>query len=353
MIDDQEVSMPRYAFLPVLLALGAVGGPASFGAGPARADMLIVLNKSDHEAVLVDPATLEVLGKLPTGHGPHEAAVSPDGKTAWVCNYGAVGVFRGESERKFQAGNTLTVLDLAKRKVVKTIDLGDFKQPHGIAFSRDGKKVWLTCEGAGAVIEVDAASGKVGKSWKTGQEVSHMLVATPDEKKLYIANIRSGTATVIDRASGGVKTIPTGAGAEGIDVRPDGLEVWVTNRAANTVSVIDVAKDTVVANLPSGGNFPIRVKFTPDGREAWVSNAQSNAVAIFDARTREKVGEIAVGAVPIGIQMSPDGRRAFVANTNDDQVTALDVTERKVAGVIKTGNEPDGMAWSSIPVAKK
>lgn len=329
--------MTRTVWVPLLLSLGAA---------PASADLLIVLNKSGNEAALVDPGSLQVVSKLPTGRGPHEVAVAPDGRRAWVCNYGAAGVFRDGGERRFEAGNTLTVLDLAKRRVERTLDLGEFSRPHGIAFSRDGKRLWITCEGAGAVIEVDAASGKVAKSWKTGQEVSHMLVATPDERKLYVANIGSGSANVIERASGAVKVIPTGAGAEGMDVTPDGREVWVTNRAANTIAVIEVATDQVVDTLASGGEFPIRLKFTPDGREAWVSNARSNAVAVFDARTRGKVAEIAVGAVPVGIQMSPDGKRAFVANTNDDKVTVIEVATRKVVGTLATGEEPDGMAWA-------
>lgn len=322
---------------------------AALGAAPVRADLLIVLNKSDHEAALVDPATLSVIAKLPTGRGPHEVAVAPDGRTAWVCNYGAVGVFRGEGEQRFEAGNTLTVLDLVKRRVIRTVDLGAHRQPHGIAFSRDGKRLWITCEGAGAVIEVDAASGRVKRSWKTAQEVSHMLVPTPDEKRLFVANIRSGSATMIETASGAVTSLPTGAGAEGIDVTPDGREVWVTNRSANTISVIEVAAGRVVDTLASGGEFPIRLKFTPDGREAWVSNARSNAVVVFDAATRTPLATIEVGAVPVGIQMSPDGKRAFVANTNDDRVTVIDVASRKVAGTIATGREPDGMAWARTP----
>ncbi|MFQ5694784.1 MAG: YncE family protein, partial [Terriglobia bacterium] len=60
----------------------------------AAADTLVVLNKSDHEAALVDAATYEVRTKLPTGQGPHEAATSPDGRYAYVANYGSFAVFR-------------------------------------------------------------------------------------------------------------------------------------------------------------------------------------------------------------------------------------------------------------------
>lgn len=310
------------------------------------ADLLVVLNKSDHEAALVDPTTYEVLAKLPTGKGPHEAAASPDGRTAFVSNYGSFGVFREGEQPRMEPGNTITVLDLAARRVKATFDLGSYRQPHGLRVSRDARRLWVTCEGARAVLELDAESGQVLKAWETEQDVSHMVVPTPDEHKLYVANIGSGSVTVIDRTTDIVKSIPTGAGAEGIDASPDGKEIWVSNRAANTVSVLDAGRDRVLATFESGGEMPIRVKFTPDGTEVWVSNARSNAVTVFNAASRQLIGRVEVGAVPVGILMTPDGRRAFVANTNANQVTVIDVPARKVLRTFTTGTEPDGMAWA-------
>ena len=304
---------------------------------------LIVLNKSAHEAVVVHPTSKETLTRFATGQGPHEVAVSADGSRAYVSDYGAYAVFKDGS--RSGPGKTITVLDLKGGKVAATWDLGDYTKPHGIAVSRDGKSVWVTVEGAKAVLELDAATGKVRKAWKTGQDVSHMVVATPDEKKLYVANIGSGSATVIDRASDAVKHMKTGEGAEGIDVSPDGKEVWVGNRAANTVSVISTASDEVVASFESGGQMPIRVKFTPDGKHALVSNARSASVSVFEAATRKLVEKVEVGAVPVGIQLTPDGKTAFVANTNDDKVSVIDVASRKVVASFSPGKEPDGMAW--------
>ena len=328
--------------VPLVLALLAAGEP-----GAAPADLLIVLDKSDHEAVLVDPHTLQPVARLATGRGPHEVAVTPDGRLAYVSNYGMYNVFR-EGQRVNEPGNTLTVLDLERRAIRDTFDLGEYSKPHGLVVSRDGRRLWVTCEGSQAVLELDAASGAVLSAWKTAQETSHMIVPSADERKLFIANIRSGSATVIERATGRVTTVPTAPGTEGIDLRPDGREVWVTNRADSSISVLDTERDTVVAKIESGGRMPIRLKFTPDGREAWVSCAESNAVTVFDARTRRLLATVPVGAVPVGIQMAPDGKRAFVANTNDDLVTVIDVVARKVVATFTTGNEPDGMAWVAL-----
>ncbi len=322
------------------LAILLLSPPAPAG------ELLVVLNKSDHEAVLVDPSTYASVGRVSTGQGPHEAAVSSDGRYAYVANYGSFAVFREGEKPKMQPGNSITVIDLKERKVKAHYPLGQYTQPHGIWVSKDGTLVWVTAEGAQSVLELDAATGKILRTWQTAQNVSHMVVPTPDEKKLYVANIGSGSVTVIDRGTDKVASVPTAAGAEGIDAAPGGREVWVSNRGADSISILDVATDQVVATLASGGKFPIRLKFTPDGKQVLVSNAQSNKVTIFDAAARKQVGEVAVGAVPVGILITPDGRRAFVANTNANQVTVLDLSSRLVIRTFTTGTEPDGMAWA-------
>jgi YVTN family beta-propeller protein len=319
---------------------------APFSAAALPADTLIVLNKSDHNAALVNPRTREAVARVSTGQGPHEAAVSPDGKFAYVTNYGSFRVFQQGERPRMEPGRSITVIDLKKRAVHATFDLGEYRQPHGIAVSRNGKLLWVTAEAHQSVLELDARDGKVLQAWKTEQRVSHMVAPSRDEKKLYVANIGSGSVSVIHRVTGKVATLPTAAGAEGIALAPDGKTVWVTNRAADSISVIDTATDTVATTFSSSGKFPIRVKFTPDGKLALVSNAQSNRVTVFDAATRRPLADIEVGMMPVGIQVTPDGKRAYVANTNANLVSVLDIAARKVLGTFSTGTEPDGMAWA-------
>lgn len=326
-----------------LAAVVAAGALLSASASPdASTPLLVVLNKSDDEAALVDPSSYEVVDRLPTGAGPHEVAISPDGRLAWVSDYGT-----GESP-----GHTLTVLDLVERRVDATVDLGSYTRPHGIAVSADGATVWVTAEGARAVVELDARSRAIRTVWRTDQNVSHMVVPTPDERKLYVANIGSGSVSVVDREAGTVTSVPTGAGAEGIDVTPDGSEVWVTNRGEGTISILDVSADTVLATFESGGEVPIRVKISPDGGEAWVSNAGSSTVTVFRVADRALEATLDVGAVPVGVLITPDGGRAFVANTRDDRVTVFDVAARETVGSFRPGNEPDGMAYVRVPAPR-
>lgn len=346
---------PRLASGLLALVVTACGGSP-------RTDLtgtLIVLNKAEASASLLDAASGSELYKLPTGAGPHEVAVSPDGRTAIVANYGQRG----------RPGHTLTVIGLPEGRVTDTIDLKEYHRPHGIEFLPDGERVIVTVEQEQAVVVVDVARGEVTQAIRTDQDVSHMLVLSPTADRVYVANIGSGTVTAIDLIAGEVlATIETGAGAEGIAMAPDGAEVWVSNRAADTLSIIDTETLEVVASLPCA-SFPIRVSFTIDGRHVLVSNARSGDVAVFDTGARREVRRIAMkvgplesrdgrlfqstfegSPVPVGILVSTHRRHAYVTNTNADVVTLLDLDTWSVAGRLKAGKEPDGMAYSAVAV---
>ncbi|MGD2131451.1 MAG: beta-propeller fold lactonase family protein [Maricaulaceae bacterium] len=315
-------------------ALAGVAAAALLGAG-AWSGELAVVGKSSDTLTILDAETIEPRATAPTGAGPHEVAVSPDGRFAYVGNYNRDGVM----------GSTVTVVDVATGEVAATWDLGEHRAPHGMAVSSDGAAVWVTVEGSGALLELDATTGEIAREWALEPAQGHMVVATPDDQMLFVAHIAGGAVSIVDRDEGVLAALETGAGAEGIAVSPDGSTVWVTNRSANTLSIIDVASRTIVESFPAIGEMPIRAKFTPDGSEVWTSNARSAAVMVFDAETREHLATIDVGAVPVGILMEPDGPRAFVANTADDRVTIIDREAREVIRSFEAGDEPDGLAW--------
>ncbi|PWE16524.1 hypothetical protein DDZ18_12200 [Marinicauda salina] len=320
------------AIRTAVLALGAA--MATVFCAQAQ-DRLVVVNKSDDTVSLVDAASYAEQTVIAVGENPHEVAISPDGSTAYVSDYGPEA--RGE---------TISVIDLDAGAVSARWDLDGNLGPHGIWASADGANVWTTTETTGTVVEIDAATGDVTRVWETGQQLSHQLVPAPDGSKLFVANITSGSVSVIDRAYDSVTTVRTGPGAEGIDVSPDGAEVWVTNRDSGTISVIDAATDAILESFPSGGQVPIRLKFTPDGEEAWVSNAASGEVTVFDVETRELIAAVEVGAAPVGLLMSPDGSRVFVANTGADRVSVIDRETYAVVDSFEAGDEPDGLGWA-------
>jgi YVTN family beta-propeller protein len=323
----------------------------AFSALPSVAATLVVANKSDDTVDLIDLKTKSSRATIPTGHAPHEVAVSSDGRWAAVTNYG---------DRQ-QPGSSITLIDLKSRKVARTIDLGRHTRPHGVAWL-DGTRVAVTTEGSGHLLVVDTKSKRIVSSPATGAEISHM-VALAGRSRAFIANIGSGSVTVIDLEAGKkIDDIRTGDGAEGIGVTPDGKKVWVTNREADTLSVIDVASLRVERSIACPG-FPIRIAFTPDGKHALVSSARSGELVRFDAASGREVGRrkldvsrasdaarrlfgdsFGTSPVPIGLVISGDGKRAYVAATQSDVVVVADTRTLEVIDILKAGREPDGMA---------
>lgn len=302
----------------------------------AQGGTLIVLNKADNEAVFIDPATLKILGKTPTGNAPHEGIVSVDGKTLYVANYGDQ-----------RPGNSLSIIDVATRKVNKVLDLGPLVRPHGII--EVGGNIYFTAEASRAVARYNPAADKVDWIQGTGQAISHMVVAMPNGKKLFTPNMLSDTVTVIELPTtpgpNGVQHIKLGREPEGLDISPDGKELWVATRGDGNMAIIDTATNRVLETF-AVGNFPIRVKFTPDGKRVLVSNAQGNEVVILEAATRKVIKRIETGETPIGILVQPDGKRAYIAASQHNKVLVIDLEKNEAAGSIETGRVPDGMAWA-------
>jgi len=334
-----------------------LAGCAAIGEAAPPAGTLVVLNKSEASASLFDLASGAEAARLPVGDGPHEAAASPDGRIVVVTNYGDK-----------TPGNSLSVIDVAQAKVLRTIVLDGYQRPHGLQFL-DPRRVLVTAEAQASVLIVDVVDGRIEQAIVTGQRVSHMVAVAPDGGRAFVANIGSGSLSVLDLRDGAVVTqVPTGLGAEGVDVSPDGREVWVSNRGADTLTVIDARSLQPLATLPAPG-FPIRVRFDPAGARAFVTVPRDDALLVFDRRSRALERRIGLPAasvqtegrllgamfgrstVPIGVATDGAGRRVYVAQANADQVAEFDVRDGALLRTLATGKEPDGLAWSPLRAA--
>ena len=320
---------------------------ACLGAGSALAqstpsNSLLALAKRDSTLAIVDPATLKVVAKVPCGPDPHEVIASPDGKLAYVSNYGG------------GAYNTISVIDLVAQKALPPIDLGVLHGPHGLAFA--GGKLYFTAETNKVIGTYDPATGKVDWILGTGQDRTHM-VEVSKSGTIFTSNVSSGTVTIISKgsfqSSGAVgvfwteTVVPVGRGSEGFDVSPDGKELWAANAGDGTISIIDVAHRTVTQTLDANVKGANRLKFTLDGRLAFVSSLGGADLAVFDASSRKEVKRIKLGRGAAGILMQPDGARVYVACSPDNYVAVIDLKTMEVVGRVEPGREPDGLAWAA------
>jgi YVTN family beta-propeller protein len=363
----------RELFAFVLFVL-CCAGAVRIGAAETPQSALLVLSKGDHALFIVDPATMAVVGQVPSGPDPHEVIASADGKFAYISNYGG-GAF-----------NTITVVDLVNQKALPAIDLGALRGPHGLTFV--GGKLWFTAEGAKVIGSYDPATKTIDWVLGTGQDRTHMIYVFPDAKRMVTSNVSSGTMTLVEKGSAGGNgfgpggpggpppqgagpgapngpggppgggpggppranwtetVIPVGNGAEGFDVSSDGKEIWAANAQDGTISIIDVASKKVVQTLDANVKGANRLKITVDGKLAFISTLGGPDLAIFDVVTRKEVKRVKIGRGAAGILMGPDGLRAYVACTPDDYVAVIDVKTLEMTGKITAGKQPDGLAWA-------
>jgi YVTN family beta-propeller protein len=194
-----------------------------------------------------------------------------------------------------------------------------------------------------------------------------------------VTNAADNTVSVIDTASNTVvATIPVGQDPNGVAITSDGTQAYVTNQSDNTASVIDTASNTVVATIP-GFTFPTGVAITPGGTHspepddrryqslAYVTNDTrsidgakfpDSAVSVIDTARNKVVATIPVGWYPSGVATTPDGTHAYVANYlpptdgsifSPGVVSVIDTTRNKVVATIPVGSGPVGVATYKTP----
>jgi DNA-binding beta-propeller fold protein YncE len=139
--------------------------------------------------------------------------------------------------------------------------------------------------------------------------------------------------------------IPVAQGPEGIDIAPDGSQVWVGCRGA--ISIIDAAKDQVVGTIETGSGGINRIKFTPDGKRALATHM--GPLIILDVASRRVIKRIDTGGGGSSILVVPDGSRAYIGMTGADKVAVVDLGKLEVVSELQTGEGPDGMAWVVRP----
>lgn len=323
---------------------------------------LLVGNKSEASVSLIDLGSGAEVARAETRPGPHEIAVSGDGRRAVVTNYG-----------NREPGNTLSIIDVEHGKTTETIDLGDYTRPHGILFTSDDCQVLVTAEGAQVLLLVDVCSREVMKAIPTRQEVSHMLAYDAAARRAYIANIGSGSISIIDVSAGELIAFHvSGDGAEGIALTRDGRHLWVTNRGEDSVSLFDARSGSLRQKIAVEG-FPIRAEILPGdgarGERVLVTSARSGQLAVIDPAgpTIERTLDLGLAlkgeadglfadrfgdsSIPIGIEVEPGGRRIWIAHAGADVVQELDTRTWRQLRLLGTGREPDAMAYSPRSVA--
>jgi DNA-binding beta-propeller fold protein YncE len=304
--------------------------------------LLLVANQGDRNLSLIDPSAGKQVATVPVdGVTGHEVAASTDGKMAYVPIYGDSGVGRPGTD-----GTKISVIDLAGRKIVHTIDFGHGVRPHCVIYDRNSGMLYVTTELEKSVSIIDPKTLKIVGSVPTGQEQSHMLVLSRDGSRGYTANVGPGTVSVLDmKARKTLAIIPVSKDTQRISISRDDSMVFTADQTKPQLAVIDTATNKVKMWVPLPA-VAYGTAVTLDGRWLLVTLRTGKQVAVVDLKTMKVAQTIEVADGPTEILMSPDGKTAFVSCTRSNQIAAIDLAQWKVARLIDAGKTADGLAWA-------
>ncbi len=267
-----------------------------------------------------------LLGRAQVEMFPTTIGLTPDGALAFVANSD----FHGDHPRM----NVVTIVQTATMTPVTNLPACDM--PHGVKVNHAGSLVYVSCMNSDEILEIDRQSLHIRRRHRTGEGVgghaamtaagppthgtgpapaAHDCMPTfvsvaPDDRRLYVACNHGNTLQVLDAGSLElVKEIPVGTGAYNVEPSADGKWIIVTNKKAQSVSLVDAQSLTDVAKIPTSKPLPHGVAYSPDGRFAFISQESvgidPGAVDVIDLTTRARVATIPVPRQPTGITILP------------------------------------------------
>jgi YVTN family beta-propeller protein len=344
---SQEEAMRALQRLVVLAAclVGATSGLAQPVSGTGNG-MVFTANEGGRSISVIDARS----GSVETTQlsiVPHNVQSSVDGRLIF-----AVGspVMAGGAMAMENRGRLL-VLDAMAVSKGPTSEIEVGRQPAHVIVDAGAARAFVTNAADNALSVVDLARRQVVRTIAVGGS-PHGLRMSPDRRSIYVANTGDGTVSVVDvETLAETFRIPVGRGPVQVAFTPDGKQLYVTLRDENGTAVVDTATRQVIARIAVGSG-PIQVFAAPNGQEMYVANqgteaAPGTTVSVISTVSRTVVAEIITAPGAHGVVVSPHGDRVFVANSFADTISVIDTATRQVIRSIAVGAGPGGITTPS------
>ena len=313
--------------VPVGLMPADIDGPHNVAVAPGGSAWYVTIAHGTPYGSLwkMNADNDSLLGRAQVEMFPTTIALTPDGALAFVANSD----FHGDHPRT----NVVTIVQTETMSPITNLPACDM--PHGVKVNHAGTAVYVSCMNSDEILEIDRQSLRIKRRHKTGEGTGHatapasgppmqhgtapsaahdcsptFVSVSPDDRRLYVACNHGNTLQVLDAASLElVKEIPVGAGAYNVEPSADGRWVIVTNKKAQSVSLVDDGTLTEIARISTSKTLPHGVAYSPDGRWAFISvesvGADPGAVDVVDLTSRTRVASLAVPRQPTGITILP------------------------------------------------
>ena len=258
--------------------------------------------------------SIRFVRKAKTGSLPKGVAVSPDGATLFVTNFGRVKTWN-----------------------IFVFNATTLERADTIAFDGNGVEMAFV-PGSGRLLvsnfrmhkvhEIDTETLETVRSYPVGKNPKTIAVSA-DGKRAYVSNWTSDNITALDLVAGKViGSVYTGNQPRGIAVSPDGRTLYVSNCAGGSLVRVDADRLEITGKLAFGKRKPTgprHVALSPDGRRVYVTLQKLASLFVVDAGTMMVVGKARTGAGPKTVGITPDGRFGFTANFSMSSVTAVNL----------------------------
>jgi YVTN family beta-propeller protein len=262
-----------------------------------------------------------VSGHSGTSRGaPVEATFSPDGKYAYVSNYSMYGAGHGpegldsctpsSSRSRGETPSFVYRVSTTSLRIDKVVQVG--LVPKFVRVSPDGRYLLVTNWCSFDMTVVDLAKWRVVHTVSLGSHPRGIAIS-PDSSTAYVAVMGSSHLSVVNLRTWRVTdTITVGRSPRHIVIDPAGRYVYVTLNGAGTVVKVSTASRSVVDRV-STGSQPRSAVLAPDGRSLYVVNYNSNTVSKVRTRDMRVLQTVKTGVHPVGITYDPVTSDVWVA----------------------------------------